>query len=156
MRLLDFALIALSLVFMWMVHAATSMNMVSRDLKSNTKALVSLTTQVVTADVTTPTHAIDTRDFDSAMFVVTSGTVTTAGIAKGLAYESDDGTTWTAVAAADLVGAFTNMAAADLIQTVGYVGQKRYIGLGADYISGTSIILTGIVIEGDAHYRQVT
>ena len=128
---------------------------VTKDLVDRVGVAVSLNTQAVTADITTPSAAVDLINFDSAMFLVQSGVVTAAGIARGVAYESDDGISWNLVAAADLNGSFSNMSAANQVQRVGYQGTKRYVGLGAAYVSGTSIVLSGLVVEGHPHVGKV-
>jgi hypothetical protein len=128
---------------------------VTRGLVNSIGVAVTLNTQAVTADITTPSAAVDLINFDSAVLVVQSGAVVSSGIARAVVYDSDDGISWGAVAADDLDGAFTNMSTANAIQKVGYKGTKRYVGLGAAYVSGTSIVLTGLVVEGHPHVAKV-
>lgn len=136
-----------------MLHASMTMN-VTRDLVNNIGVGVSFYPQVVTADAAASV-GIDTRGFESVAFVQVAGAIVAAGLAKLVPVECDTlGGSYTDVAAGDLDGAFTN-AAANTTQKVGYRGNKDFVGLRADYLSGTSVILGGLVIEGDPAIRKV-
>ncbi len=141
------------LVMAFMMYAATSMNMVSRNLSQSVKFAITLYPVAITADKV-PDAGVDTRDYDSAAFLVMTGAIAAAGLVLPVAVESEDNATWTDVVAADLQGAFVN-AAANTDYKVGYKGKMRYIAIRADYISGTSIVMGAAVVEGDAHYKPV-
>lgn len=67
----------------------------------------------------------DLSGYDAAMAVMHCGAITDGTHTPKL-QESDDNSTFTDVAAADLDGSFAAMTA-NTIQRVGYVGAKRYI-----------------------------
>lgn len=68
---------------------------------------------------------IDLRGYQAAVVIVDAGTITDGTHTISLE-ESDDDSTYTAVAAADLQGSFANVAS-NTPQKVGYIGGKRYI-----------------------------
>jgi len=72
---------------------------------------------------------VDLKGYDTAIAVVQFGTWTDGTHTPSLE-ESDDNSTFTAVAAADMEGSFTAVSSgggSNTIQTVGYKGRKRYI-----------------------------
>lgn len=85
----------------------------------------------------------DLSGYDAAMAVMHCGAITDGTHTPKL-QESDDNSTFTDVAAADLDGSFAAMTA-NTIQRVGYVGAKRYIRV---YVtsSGTTGAVYGAVI----------
>lgn len=100
-------------------------------------------------------NILDTANFGSAVVAVMIGAIT--GIAAGhdlipVLQESDttvDGD-FTAVVAADVEGAFTEVDAAtedQAVQWVGYKGSKRYVRVKLDY-TGTDITAALIAILG--------
>lgn len=80
---------------------------------------------------------IDTKGYHSVIFVVLSGTITD-GTQTFKLTESDDNTTFTDVAAADLLGTAPVFALTDddKVKTFGYIGKKRYLQL-ASTVSGS-------------------
>lgn len=124
--------------------------MAYRDLYSNVITQRTLSPQVVTADVNGV--GVDTRDADSVLFVAEAGAIVSSGLVIPVAQESDDNSVFTNVAAADLRGAFVNLVA-DSVQKVGYVGNKRYVRLVADYLSGTSVVVAGQVVLSHLHQQ---
>ena len=80
----------------------------------------------VTGSGIAPTSSvIDLQGFDALTFVIQIG----ATVSDTLTYsveESDDGVTFTEVAAADLI-ASSNSIAANTVLTVGYTGGSRYV-----------------------------
>jgi hypothetical protein len=98
-----------------------------RDMKDNISAVSGLTPATVSATGTG--IAADLVGYDSAMIVVSNGTMATGGTLTPSLTESDDGTTYTAVGTADLQGAFTAVGTgvATTVQRVGYIGAKRYV-----------------------------
>lgn len=113
----------------------------------------SITADTLTTDSTGIT--VDLADYQSATFVVVTGT-TTDGTWTPAAQESDTdvSTAFTAVTSTDLDGsfaAFTASRAAGTVTEVGYKGTKRYIRI-AVTSSGTittGAVITGFVIKGD-------
>lgn len=101
--------------------------MAIRDLVQQISAALSVSPQALT-DGTVNGASVDMQNFESAAVVVVSGTVTDGTHTPSLE-DSPDNSTWTAVAAGNLTGAFTAIAAAndDEIQEVGYVGAQRYL-----------------------------
>lgn len=69
--------------------------------------------------------AVDLQGYEGAMIAAIVGTITD-GTHTLTVQESDDGSTWSDVAAENLQGSFTNLAS-DTNQKVGYHGTKRYI-----------------------------
>lgn len=122
--------------------------MTQRDLKSNVDAAISLDGGDITTD-TAADRMVDLAGYRSAFFLGYGGAIAAAGLVKLVAIEGDTSTVGSAtdVAAADLDGAFTNFTA-DSLQRVGYKGSKRYVGLRADYTSGTSVYVLGCVVRG--------
>lgn len=80
--------------------------------------------RTTSADGTT----VDRSGYTRAMFIAHLGTITDGTFAFD-PEESDNGTDWSNIAAADLSGAFVSgtSAADDRTQKVGYLGNKRYL-----------------------------
>jgi hypothetical protein len=74
---------------------------------------------------TPTTVGVDLAGFNAAVCVIQVGAVTD-GTHTPVLHESDDNSSFSAVAAADLNGSFTALAA-NTNQRVGYIGRKRYI-----------------------------
>lgn len=74
---------------------------------------------------TPSTTGVDLAGFNAAVCVIAVGAITDGTHTPAL-HESDDNSTFTAVAAADMVGSFAALAA-NTNQRVGYIGRKRYI-----------------------------
>lgn len=115
--------------------------MTTRDIKSNVDAAQSLAPATRNANVNGA--GVDLRGFDSAMVVYNVGAITDGTHTPSLE-ESDDNVTFTAVAAADLQGTFSNFTA-NSVQRVGYIGSKRYIRAQVNS-SGTTGAAYGAVI----------
>lgn len=77
---------------------------------------------------TTSGTTVDRSGSTRGMFIAHIGTITDGTFAFD-PEESDDGSTWTNIAAGDLSGSFTNATsgADDTVQEVGYLGSKRYV-----------------------------
>lgn len=99
---------------------------------------------------TNPTSSADLQEYNSCRLQAVIHSVTD-GTHTPVAYESENGTTWTAVAAADLDGAFEDATAAG-VQSVGYLGGKRYVGVGVDASGTTGAIVSGVAIR--AHKKR--
>ena len=132
---------------------AATMN-VTRNLSQSVLVSPTLHPVVVTADKAKDV-GVDIIDFDSAMFVANIGAVVGAGVVLPVAQEGDTlGGIYTDVAAADLEGAFVN-AVQNTTQKVGYKGTKRFLAIRADYVSGTSVLLGGVIEAGHPHTAAV-
>lgn len=97
--------------------------MTTRDLKSDVDVVTSLAPAART--VAAVGKGADLRGFESAVVAFVVGTVTDGTHTPSLE-ESDDDSTYTAVAAADLLGTLANLAS-NTVQRVGYRGGKRYV-----------------------------
>jgi hypothetical protein len=106
-------------------------------------------------DMTDPTGGVDS--FTSAMFIVYTGTITD-GTHTFTCQESDDNSTFTAVAAAELQGTSPVVTATDddQVYAIGYMGSKRYLRLSV-VSSGTTTggIFGGLVLLGDPGSKPV-
>ncbi len=93
--------------------------------------------------------AVDLKGYDSCLLLAVVGAIASSGLVLPVAYESDASSgSWTAVAAADLDGAFVNCVAGTA-QVVGYKGTKRYVMVASDYVSGTSVVIGYYAIRGN-------
>ena len=98
-----------------------------RDLKNNLDGVGSIDPASITA--TTNGSGVDLRDYDGAMIVFQAGTADTGNGDETYTpsvEESDDNSSFSAVAVSDLEGALVNMTA-NSVQRVGYKGAKRYV-----------------------------
>lgn len=97
---------------------------------------------------------VDLASFASATVAFSVGTITD-GTHTPKVQESDDNSTFTDVAAADLIGALAALAS-NVNQRVGYRGTKRYIRA-VTTIAGatTGGVYAGVVIRGDARKQPV-
>lgn len=144
--------------------------MSARDLYSIVKRLPTIAPLGRTADVTGA--AVDTKGYNSVTLEIDVGvggiTFDATNKIEFIAEHSDDGSTWTAVAANDVRGPETWLAggivksliaahAAAASYKVGYFGQKRYVRAKADH-SGTHGAATGYgvaVLLGHPHLAAV-
>lgn len=106
---------------------------------------------------------IDMQGFEALTFVVSTGTVTDAGDANGFSFQIQESDTTaavdaTAVADADLIGlesaltVTSDTADDDLIGSIGYRGEKRYVRVVATGTTGTDAAVTVIAVKG---YRSI-
>lgn len=106
---------------------------------------------------------IDMQGFEALTFVVSTGTVTDAGTASGFSFEIQESDTTaaadaTAVADADLIGlesaltVTSDTADNDLIGSIGYRGEKRYVRVVATGTTGTNAVVSVIAVKG---YRSI-
>jgi hypothetical protein len=98
-----------------------------RDLKNNIDAALSLSPAARTA--TANGAGVDLQGYEAAAALVQFGTWTDGTHTPSL-QESDDNSSFTTVAAADLTGAFTAVSSgggSNTVQRVGYIGAKRYV-----------------------------
>jgi hypothetical protein len=137
-----------------MLTAATTMNVTRGDVVANTGFDVSYYPKVTTAD-TAKDVGVDIRNAESVAFLQVAGAIVAAGLVKLVPQECATlGGVYTDVAAADLDGAFTD-AAANTTQKVGYKGTMDFVALRADWTSGTSTLIAGVVVRGNTNVREV-
>lgn len=106
--------------------------MADYDLYSSVKPVLG-TAAAVTLDGATATPAIDTLGWQSLTFLLYSATAVAGSAVTFALTESDDNSTFTAVAAADVLFRAT---ASSKVHTVGYRGKKRYVKAAAT-VTGT-------------------
>jgi len=116
-----------------------------RDLAHDIKPTCPIKPAATTTTVTgSSSNSTDRQGYESVTVIVNLGTWTDGTFTPSL-LESDDNSTFTAVAAADMMGAFTAItsnANVNKCQWVGYKGGKRYTAVTIT-ASGTT---TGMVI----------
>ena len=127
-----------------------------RDLVHNLGVTLALASAAQSATV--KGAAIDTAEFGSLMFVVTTGAVAGSGN-FGITVQESDTTTdgdFTDASADSVIGSsLVNPVAADSIYKVGYNGSKRYARLSVTKNSGTSVVIGAIAVKGDARHQPV-
>jgi len=136
-----------------------------RDLANSIAAVASLDAAVRTAD--TDGATVDLQGFESATVVAMIGaegdTLDASNYVEFVLQHSDDDSTWSAVADADVVegsvssGAFSlhdDAAEAPAVATIGYVGGKRYVRVNdartGTHTNGTAT--SAVVIKGHARH----
>lgn len=124
-----------------------------RDLVNNIGIVTAIAPAVLTA--TTTGSGVDLNGFNSAALVINTGALAGAAVFVPKLQESDDNTTFTDVAAADLQGSFPASLAATSTVKVGYKGFKRYVRPVLTLSSGTSLAVSASIIRGDANKRPV-
>ena len=102
---------------------------------------------------------VDRRGFDTTEFVFSSGaSASVADTITPILYDSDTATTagFAAAAAADTIGLTALTLSAAKSGRVGYIGNKRYVGLRV-YGTGTATaIVSAVAIAGKASRAPVT
>lgn len=98
--------------------------MPTRELRSRVGAASSINPATYNTNQTSAT-GIDTQGYEALSVIFVSGALTDGTHTPSL-NESDDNATWTAVAAADMVGTLVALSA-NSVQRVAYIGSKRYI-----------------------------
>lgn len=135
--------------------------MASRDLYNSVSPASSIVAQAVTATVNGT--GVDLQGFESADVLIDLGTFAgTTPTATIQIQESDDNSTFTAVAAADLIGGAlpatidpTNDVA---LYERGYIGTKRYIRVAVTAVTGTSpsLPMSAVVVRGHARSKPAS
>lgn len=127
------------------------------DIASDLNVTNALNTAAITSNTTTSGTGIDLKGYQAAMFVIKSGTLTDGTYTINV-QESDNDSTYTDVAAADLVGSKPVFAATEdnVAKKVGYIGEKRYILVQVVTTGVTSGGTIGaIVVRGHADVAPV-
>lgn len=96
---------------------------------------------------------VDLAGYNAAAVIITSGVITDGTLYTFEVQESDDNSTFTAVADADLIGTEPALAASDdnVVREVGYKGIKRYIRVaitGATGSPATGGVFAAFVVRG--------
>lgn len=114
--------------------------MATRDLVNNIGVLMSLAPGATGAGA-----GADLRGYESAAVLLSGdGTAATSALAVE---ESDDATSWNAVAAADLLNGPLEVVQGGTAR-VGYRGDKRYIRVNATVTTGN---ISASIVAGDPH-----
>ena len=124
-----------------------------RDINSNLDAQESLRPAVRTADA--DGESVDLRGADGAVVVVSVGAIT-GSVNATTAFvleESDDGTTFTDVADADIQGEEPTGTAitANTAFQFGYIGDARYIRVSSVKGGETNLAASAMVVRGYLH-----
>ncbi len=124
-----------------------------RDIKNNLSGVNSLVPATITAS--TNGSGVDLQGYDGAMVVFQAGTADTGNANETYTpslEESDDNSSFSAVAASDLEGTLANMTA-NSAQRAGYKGAKRYVRA-VMTLGGTtpSIDVSALVVRGLPHH----
>jgi len=126
--------------------------MTTRDLVNDIDLQTSLAPAAYTAS--TNGQGVDLRGFESAAIAFVAGTVTD-GTHTPSVEESDDGSAWSAVAAADLDRSLANLASGT-VQRVGYRGAKRHLRAVLTVTGATTgAVATAVVVRGNAAQQPV-
>lgn len=128
-----------------------------RDQRSDLSIVQSLAPAARTEDA--DGTGVDLLGFEAATIEFSFG-AWTDGVHTGVVEESDDDSTYTAVASTDLIGNLPIVDAADednTVHTVGYRGGKRYVRAGFTVATATTGAVTAAnVIRGHARVNPVT
>jgi len=123
--------------------------MATRDFNACSDVEESIRPQVATGAVNGQT--VNLQGADSVLFAVSIGAISgTAGDATVILEESVDGSAWTNVEDADILGTEPNLAASTAYQ-FGYIGTKQYVRAVFSKGTETNVAVTAIAIRGHLH-----
>ena len=132
--------------------------MASRDLVHDITVKQTITNAVIKTNQTAASgNSVDSQGYESLIFIWEVG-LWVDGTHTPTLQESDDNSTFTAVAAGDIIGGANLTAITDNTQVgksfaIGYRGAKRYVSLQVNS-SGTTGLLYGVTaILGDPIHR---
>ena len=121
-----------------------------RDMNSNLDVNESIRPQVATGAVNGET--VDLRGADSAVIGVSIGAISgTSGDAAVTLEESDDGTSFSDVADADILGSEPTALAANTAYQFGYIGESRYVRAVFALGGETNVAVAAVVARGHLH-----
>lgn len=133
------------------------------DQKNDLKVANALDIQTIATDTTTAGDILDLQGFNACTFAFHTGTVTDGDYTVLIEHGDDSGLSdAAAVADADLIGteagaSFTDDGDDNLVGTIGYRGDKRYVRLSIVSANTTSGAVVGATaILGHAHSAPVT
>lgn len=98
-----------------------------RDLHNNIAIANALSGATIATNTTTDGAAVDCQGFDAAEIIVRSSAWTDGAYAVSLVECDTSGGAYTAVAAAQVLGAGQSIGAANTVKKIGYLGSKRFI-----------------------------
>lgn len=129
--------------------------MASLEQKTTLEPLISITPVAVIA--TTNGAIIDTLGARAVTIAIISGAIAGSGlfVASLQAGDAANLSDAVAVTSADLIGSFSASIADTAVETVGYVGGKRYVRVVVTKTSGTSVVAGGVVILGKQEIEPV-
>jgi len=120
-----------------------------KDQHNKLNAVVALAPIAVTA--TNTSAAIDLQGYNSCEVFISCGVITGSAVfVPSMTECATSGGTYTAVAAADLINTPDTALTAGACSKIGYRGNKRYVKVVNTLSSGTSAILSVLVLRGDA------
>lgn len=121
--------------------------MTSQDQYHDVSGVNALNSQTIGSNGTVNGNSIDLIGYKACTIFIQTGTVTDGTHVPSLE-DSDDGSTWGAVAAANVLGPPSDIVAADdnKVKRIGYAGKKRYCRL----VITSSGVTTGVVIAAIA------
>lgn len=130
--------------------------MSSRDLESKVDFIQSL--PPASRSTAANGASADLREFRSAMILISTGAI--GGTTPSFTFEvqeSDDNTTFAAVADGNLNGSEPVVTASDEVFKIGYHGFKRYVRVAITAVAGTSptLLCEAGVLRGDPHVGPV-
>jgi len=127
--------------------------MATRDLYNELSGAISLAPAARTA--TANGTGVDLAGYEGALITIVAGTITDGTHTIDI-QESSDNTTFTSVAAADLIGTepVLNNTTNNQVSKVGYIGSKRYVRVVSTVASATTGgVYAAIVERGAARHR---
>lgn len=126
-----------------------------KDLYSNCAAVASLVPAVQAATLKGST--VDTKGYSSALMIVNTGAIASAGDYTLTMQESDTTTDgdFANVAAANLIGSLPATLEASTVYRQSYIGKKRYLRAVITKNSGTSIAAGAVFVLGHPHLAPV-
>ena len=124
-----------------------------RDMSKNLSFTKSIAPQTINSDTTTNGTGVDIRDYDAVTIAWESSTTVSDGTYVLGVEESDDDSTYTDVASADMVGTVANFSSSsEGNRWQGYIGIKRYIR--ATFVSTSTSsggVFAGTIVRGLPH-----
>lgn len=126
-----------------------------KDSYSNAATEASLVPAVQSATLKGST--VDTKGYSSALMIVNTGAIVSAGDFLVALQESDTTTDgdFTDVATADLIGELPATLAASTVYRQAYIGKKRYLRAVITKTGGTSIAAGAVFVLGTPHLAPV-
>lgn len=100
-----------------------------RDTHNNIAIANALNGATIATNTTTDGAAVDTQGFGAAEIIARSSAWTDGAYALSLVECDTSGGAYTAVAAAQVLGAGPSIGAANTLKKIGYLGSKRFIKL---------------------------
>lgn len=126
-----------------------------KDSYSNVSVVTSLVPAVQTATLKGST--VDLKGYDSALLIVNTGAIASAGDYVVTMEESDTTTDgdFATVAAADKIGTLPATLEASTVYRQAYIGSKRYVRAVITKTGGTSIAAGAVFVKGLPHIAPV-